>query len=313
MGGQSGDGSGDRVALEGASAEWIREQANAEDLPPEEYLERLVVALQDIDGSEPREELATKRDVEALESRLGDLDEAVDEKIEDVRDRIVQVKRETDDKAPLDHTHEKLRKDVAAVETTVETVEKAVGTIGETVEGLEARLDQGFENYEEILQYLVDTTDDLSDETSSLASALIALKRSHKTVRAREQRRRRTEELKDSANRAGVTDAMCDSCGNEVSIGLLTEPACPFCGSSVSGVTAKQGFFGSATLKTGSSPALEGGEEDGAEGLDDIVEGEKPDQEATDPMTVLDEDGSLVDVEDSAAPRTEAPGDEPNE
>lgn len=312
MAGQSGDGDTDRVALEGPSAEWIREQANAKDLPPAEYLERVVGALRDIDGREPTEELATNRDIEALESRLEGLDGAVDEKIEDVRDRIVQVKRETDEKAPQGHTHQELRDDLAAVETTVETVEKAIETIGETVESVEARLDQGFENYEEILEYLVDTTDDLSDKTSSLASALIALKGSHRTVRAREQRRLRTEELKDTANRAGVTEATCDSCGKNVSIGLLTEPACPFCGSSISGVTAKQGFFGSATLETGSPPALEEGEVDGTDGLDDIVEEER-DREATDPMAILDEDGSLIDFADSASPGTEGPGDEDNE
>ena len=312
MAGQSGDGETDRVALEGASAEWIHEQANAEDLPPAEYLERVVVALRTIEENEPSEELATKREVEALESRLAGLDGDVEQKIEDVRDRIVQVKRETDEKAPLGHTHEELRNDVATVETTVETVEKAVETIGETLESVEARLDQGFENYEEILEYLVDTTDDLSDKTSSLASALIALKGSHQTVRAREQRRLRTEELKDTANRAGVTEATCDSCGKNVSIGLLTEPACPFCSSSVSGVTAKQGFFGSATLETGSPPALEEGDVDGAEGLDDIVEEER-DREATDPMAILDEDGSRIDFAESASPETDTPGSEDNE
>lgn len=312
MAGQSGDG-GDRVAVEGPAAEWIREQANAEDLPPAEYLDRVVVALRDVEEGEPSEDLATKRDVEVLESRLEELDEDVDEKIADVRSRVVQVKREADEKAPLEHTHEKLRNDVTAVEATVETVEKAVETIGETVDRVEARLDQGFENYEEILQYLVDTTDDLSDETSSLASALIALKRSHQTVRTRERRRRRTEELKDTANRAGVTDAKCDSCGNAVSIGLLTEPACPFCGSAVSGVTAKQGFFGSATLETGSPPALEEADVDGADGLNDIVEREESDREPADPMTILDEDGSLIDFAKSSSSGTEAPGNEDHE
>ena len=312
MAGQSGDGDTERVALEGPSAEWIREQASAEELPPAEYLERVIVALREIDGNEPTDEWATKRDVEAIESRLEGLNGDVDEKIEDVRDRIVQVKREADEKAPIGHTHEELRNDIAAVETTVETVEKAIETIGESVESVHTRLDQGFENYEEILEYLVDTTDDLSEKTSSLASALIALKGSHRTVRAREQQRLRTAELKDTANRAGVTEATCDSCGKTVSISLLTEPACPFCSSSISGVTAKQGFFGSATLETGSPPALEEGEEDRSDGLDDIVEPER-DREATDPMAILDEDGSLIDFADSAPPGTEGTGDEDNE
>ncbi|MFW5896300.1 MAG: hypothetical protein ACOCUA_02835 [archaeon] len=308
MAGQSGDGSADRVAVEGDAAEWIRERANAGGLQPATYLERVVAALRDIETAETNGELATSRDLAAIERRIEDLDDDVAAKIEDVRDRVVQVKRETDGKAPRDHDHEGLGDEVDALETSVHALEAGVEDLATTVDRVESRLERGFENYEEILQYLVDTTDDVSAETASLASALVSLRQSHRALLAREERRRRTEKLKATANRAGVTEATCESCGNDVTVALLSEPACPFCGSSASGVSPKRGFFGSATLETGNPPALEDADAGATDEIDDIVD--RADEQSDDPPTVLDEDGSLVDLDETESTGPTPSGDD---
>lgn len=293
----------DDIALHGASAAWIRERAAALGVEPDEYLERVVVSLRAVESGDPLADLATAEDHAALEQRVDTLDAALETKIQDVRDRVVQVKRETDDKAPVDHDHPELRSEFATGLERAESAVEKTRTLEETLEAIETRLERGFENYEEILEYLVDRTDDLADDLASLRGATRALNRHLQVLRTREQRRQRTDALKAAANRKGVTEARCESCGSDVTVALLTEPACPVCSADVAGVTPKQGFFGSATLDTGTPPALEEPAEppsDDLAHLTDEPEGgttETRSSGGTDPTAVLDEDGSLIDAE----------------
>lgn len=283
MAGQSGDANDDRVAIDGAPAQWLRERARSTNLSPEEYLERVVASLRAVEDGDPLDDLATTDEFADLEARVDDLDAELLTKIADVRDRVVQVKREVDGKAPHDHDHGDLRDDLRELTESLETVEQ--------------RLERGFENYEEILRYLVDEMDDRRENAASLATALVALRHSAETLRAHEQRRRAAEGLQKAANLAGVTEARCDACDSEVTVALLTEPACPFCGATLADVTPNPGFFGSATLETGPPPALEKGDAPDTVTLDDIAEtGGAEDGRPDDPLDVLDEDGSLVDV-----------------
>lgn len=299
------------VAVGGSAADWIRERAAALDLSPEEYLERVVASLRAVEAGDPRKDLATASEFGSLEERVEALDEELDSKVQDVRDRVIQVKREADGKAPAEHDHEDLWK---AVETGLERIEALEGT----VEEMETRLDRGFENYEEILKYLVDRTDDLSEDATTLRDATSALRNHVRRFQAREERDRLAEALKEEANRKGVTEAQCESCSNMVSVALLTEPSCPVCGSAFAGVTPKQGFFGSAMLDTGSPPALEGGESATEEDLTDLRSDPTGDDSASsesgrDPTAVLDEDGSLVDVEPRDVDESDGSTEQPDE
>ncbi|MFB6093615.1 MAG: hypothetical protein ABEJ77_01570 [Halanaeroarchaeum sp.] len=289
MSGQSGEG--DPVSVDGDAASWVRERAAQTDLGPAEFLERIVAAVRAAENGEPA---ATAAEVSRLADRLEDLDGKLDDRIEDVRDRVVQVKRETDRKAPADHDHGDLAADVERVETVAEGAQTAVDDLEETVDRLQDRLERGFENYEEILRYLVDETDELAADARSLSDAIEAMGRSHRTIRAREERRRRTESIKTAANRAGVTAAVCEDCGSEVQVGLLAAPECPFCGADVSGVTATPGFFGSATLETGAPPALE---DPSGSAVSDLEEVEVSAGDRDDRPTVPDAGETTVDVE----------------
>ncbi|UWG48686.1 Uncharacterized protein HSRCO_2422 [Halanaeroarchaeum sp. HSR-CO] len=300
---QEGAESTDGLTMTGNSAAWIRERAATIGLEPETYLERVVVSLRAVEAGDPRDDLATAEEYAALEERVDSLDDALQTKIQDVRERVVQVKRETDGKAPVDHGHPELREDVATGLDRARQAKERTASLEETVDTIESRLERGFENYEEILEYLVDRTDDLSEDLLSLQSATDALVRHLQVLRSRGQRRQRTDELKEAANRKGVTEARCDSCGSDVTVALLTEPACPVCNADVAGVTPKQGFFGSATLDTGVPPALEKPDESPADELANLTEeptgraAETDRDGGTDPTAILDEDGSLVDAE----------------
>lgn len=194
----------------------------------------------------------------------GDVDDAELERVErefrelveDVRERIVQVKRETDEKAPVDHTHHELN-------STLEQLGHDVGSLEAEVNRLEERLSAGFGNYEEILTYLTETTDSLDRKLGRLASAIIDLREQVGDAARDEVRRTALAHLTDTANRHGVEKAKCEDCGEGVNIGMLVEPQCPHCDSAFSALEPKSGFFRSSVLHTGTMPALEAGPEEG--------------------------------------------------
>lgn len=190
----------------------------------------------------------------------GDIDDAELERVErefrelveDVRERIVQVKRETDEKAPVDHTHHELK-------STLEELGHEIGSLEAEVNRLDERLAAGFGNYEEILTYLTETTDALDRKLGRLASAVIDLRERVGDAARDEVRRTALAHLTDTANRHGVEKAKCEDCGDAVHVGMLVEPQCPHCDSSFSALEPKSGFFRSSVLHTGTMPALEAG------------------------------------------------------
>ena len=175
--------------------------------------------------------------VEELAGRVGELEADLDEKITDVRQRVVQVKREADAKAPADHDHP----------------------------AVERRIDEGFENYEEILEYLTERTealedgaDDRSAKLTRVANAVVGLRRRVAALEGEIEKRAAAADLHEAANRRGISEAACDSCGESVQLGLLDEPTCPHCESPFDGVESG-GWFRSNRLTVGDRPALESG------------------------------------------------------
>ncbi|MFB6089587.1 MAG: CopG family transcriptional regulator [Halobellus sp.] len=167
-----------------------------------------------------------------LASRVADLEAELDEKITDVRERVIQVKRETDAKAPADHDHP----------------------------DLERRLEGGFANYEEVLQYLTDVADDHDAKLDTLASAIVDLRDRVGELERRRNERDAAAALRREANRHGVTTARCGACGESVTLPLLDAPFCPHCEATFEELDPKRGFFGSNRLVVGQRPALEAGE-----------------------------------------------------
>ena len=238
---------------------WVAERAAAADTTRAAVVRRLMAAhrlldehpesLDDADVASLGGDIARPPDgadsgVDDLGARLDDLSERVeglesdlDEKITDVRERVIQVKREADDKAPAGHDHP----------------------------SIERRIDDGFGDYEEILESLVERTEALEEgvedrdsKLRTVANAVVDLRRRVGAIEGVVEERAAVAALREEANRHGVTEAACDACGSSVHLGLLDEPTCPHCESPFGGVEPG-GWFRSSRLTVGNRPALESG------------------------------------------------------
>ncbi|WP_458205712.1 hypothetical protein [Haladaptatus sp. NG-SE-30] len=221
---------------------WLDEKADERGLSRQQLLSELLAAHRAIDEDD------------ALDAELDALRDNFMEKITDVRERVVQVKLEADEKAPTDHGHPELGEQLDAIERAV----KELDALDERVAANRERMDAGFENFESVLDYLTESTDELEDRLDVLARALVSVRDQTRTLAAQNARRAATAELARTANRHGIKSGKCEECETSVTIALLTEPACPHCGASFTDIEPKRGFFGSNTLVVGTPPALEG-------------------------------------------------------
>lgn len=161
----------------------------------------------------------------------------------DVRERIVQVKRETDTKAPADHDHEEIDAELDRLGSDIEALREESESALELAERAERRVETGFENYAELLEELLDRTETIEKRLDTLGTTALA-------ERERTKPRERLAELSRAANREGVRTADCEACAETVDIGLLTDPTCPHCEAPFTEFATGRGMFGSATLRS---------------------------------------------------------------
>ena len=242
------DDGGISFALPGEVDDWLAREASRRDETRDDVCRRLVTAAHAVatdDEIEPGD-LGDFDDLTAVKAQLDAQRDEFVELLEDVRSRVVQVKRETDAKAPADHDHGEYADadDLAALR--------------EDLESLEATVDDGFENFEDVLEYLLEERAALEERSTVLATAVLDLREHRDDAAERERRRAAADRLKLAANRLGIRTAVCDACDGAVDLALLTEPACPHCSTAITDVAEKTAFFGSHTLVTGDPPALEG-------------------------------------------------------
>ena len=240
-----------------ALVRWLEETASDLELSREELVAGLLAAARSLDEGGTADHVVV-RELDLLEERLAALESEYREDIEDVRERVVQVKLEADERAPVDHDHDDLREQLAATDSRIEAVESSV-------EALDEELTAGFENYEEVLSYLTETTDDLEAKLHTLGRAVVDVRETVQTLAEREAGRVAAEELAATANRNGIRTATCGECDRTVDVGLLAAPECPHCGSTFADLEPKGGvlgFFGSGVLVVGDPPALEAGDDD---------------------------------------------------
>jgi hypothetical protein len=255
------------LELDGRVAEWVGREASARDTEPEALLDELLRAHATVDGEAP-DGVASPADVASLREDLAAVDQEVDELITDVRERVVQVKREADAKAPADHDHPEIEEALGVAEAATDEVEE-----------LGDRLDRGFENYEEVLTDLTDEVEDLNEKATRLARAVVNVREQAHALAEHQKSCQAADELAVAANRKGVTEADCETCGESVAVGLLAEPVCPHCAATFTDIEEQSGLFGSATLVTGDRPALAADEEpDDEYDLEGLIESGSRDQ-----------------------------------
>ncbi|WP_123622650.1 hypothetical protein [Halorubrum sp. CSM-61] len=272
------DGS-DGVAAEAAAAA----AADEADVDREELVKRAVVALADSEGID----VPDAEEVAAIEARLDDLDAEVDEKVEDLRERFVELYRDLESKAPAGHTHEETAERLDAIATDLDAVAgrldeveaeaAATATVGEAVEETidavddrlaraESRIDEvgdiddidELRDRTEALDDRVGDLDDIEEKLSRVASAVVRVRRRLEAAERDRADRERLDALTAAANRAGVRKAKCTNCGDTVDIGLLTAPECPHCGRRFEELEPSTGFLGTSRLVVGDPPALDG-------------------------------------------------------
>lgn len=236
MSDESAAGEEDDASVPDAVLEWLGSAADERGVSESELLRSL---------------LADRAQGADVDRELERLEQEFQAKLKDVRDRVIQVKRETDRKAPTDHAHDDLQNSIEQLSRTVRALQSDVETIDE-------RLDAGFENYEDVLSYLVDTTDTMDRRLGELARAVLDLRDRVDRLASLEARQAALANLTAAANRHGVSTAECEDCGGSVDLRLLTEPQCPHCDAGFAELEAKSGFLRTSVLHTGSSiPALE--------------------------------------------------------
>ncbi len=186
------------------------------------------------------------------QSAVDELDEEFQAKIDDVRERVVQVKRETDAKAPADHDHEEFD----ALDALDERVNDLAGDVATLRDDVDERLDEGAEER----ATLTDRVDDVSEKLNRVAWVVSDLKDASS---GRSDHEQAVDRIKRAAAQEGVATATCGRCDETVHLGLLTDPECPHCNAAVSDVRPAGGLF---RTKARLVPAaqLESGEEDDA-------------------------------------------------
>ncbi|MDS0294439.1 CopG family transcriptional regulator [Halogeometricum luteum] len=260
---------GERAETKPAGEElerWVDRKAAELDVDRAEVVERALAAYRVLDagGDALRRDAADGAASDGLETeladlgaRVSDLEAELDEKVTDLRERVIQVKREADRRASAGDD----RPDAEAAASP--GAHEAVSDLGESLSTLESRVEAGFENYEEVLEYLVGAAEESDEKLDAVATAVVDLRRRVAERERADAERSAAAELKRAANREGVVRADCEACGESVALALLEAPYCPHCGETFDGVRARSGLlpFGSATLTTGRRPALEGATE----------------------------------------------------
>lgn len=269
----SADGSELDVSLPPSLAEWLDERAAALDLNREELLVQLVSTyratadLEDdptVDGFQD-EELESRiaeivdaelesvppaAEFEPLEDRLDGLESELDENVEDLRNRIIQLRDEIKNRASKDHTHseiETLEDRLDGLAESIDEVGSDTADVANHVEGIDERLS------------------DVESKLNRLARVVVALRNQHEETAS--ERNAALDHIRLRANRLDITKARCESCDEDVRISLLTEPACPHCGTELRDVEPPGSTLGGMLnvrkpkLVDSKPPALESADE----------------------------------------------------
>ncbi len=265
-------------------SQWLSDIAEEQEITEEELLNRFLHPESDGDTPSVLDEA-----IEELTREIEATREEFQEKIEDVRKRVIQVKREADQKVSTDHAHPEVQQAFNQLQTQVEDFE------GEIAE-LEYQLTEGFENFEDILEYLTETTESLDMKLSTLARAVMNLRSKNQSLAERHDRDLVLQRILDLGNREHVKRAECQSCEEKIDLALLSSPACPNRQELFSDLAVNKGFFNSSVLKTESVPALEGDSDHESMDLSGLVSEEDADGDTqVDPDELFEED----DGEDS--------------
>lgn len=266
---ESADGTEISLTLPSHLDEWLDARAADLDIDREELLLQLLSAYHaaaDLeDGSlselvdaadleqrieaELDERLEETPDPEVLEARVETLESDLDENIEDLRSRVIQVRDAVKNRADKDHDHPEIEALDERLDATVGQLE----TLTDEVKTLSERAVTAEEDIE-----------DAESKLNRLARVVVALRNEVGSTAGDDDQ---LEHLRKTANELAVDEAKCGECRRGVKISLLTEPACPHCETAFRDVKRPDSILGRTLdprkprLVVDEPPALESGDE----------------------------------------------------
>jgi chromosome segregation ATPase len=244
---------------------WLEDRADTLDVDREELVVQLLSAYRttaDLDGEEApaiespeldaefledierRIETVDEAELERLERRVGSLESELDEHVDDIRNRVLQLRDGLQDRAEEDHDH-----------TEIDQLNQRVNGLADDIDGLGTDVANLSDSVEAVDEQLADVTAKLN----RLARIIVALRKQSDDVDTK--REQHLEDLKRRAGREEIRSAKCAGCSSSVDIALLTEPACPNCGIEFGNLTPSTSIFGSSKLTAEDPPAIESGED----------------------------------------------------
>jgi len=273
---------GDQAPLPSGIEEWIADRTAETGESREAVLARAVAAYRlladDADEDNALETTLSELEarIEALETdpapdadRIEALETELDEHVQDLRSRIVDVAKEARSRAPAEHSHEELDDRLAAVEddlaglddyeATTEELRTSTEELKSEVETLDDVVESRLGATEDELGSVSESLETLETKADRLAGAVVDLRRRLKRVESHVTHQTALAELLETAAREEIEKARCDNCNETVQLGLLVEPACPHCRSAFDGIEPGSMFFKSAWLTIADRPALEAG------------------------------------------------------
>lgn len=182
-----------------------------------------------------------------LSNRIDSAESEFDEKITDVRERVIQVKKEADKKAPAGHSHDEL--------DAVPELEATVTELRTELDALRSEFDEHVPDNEDSLTAAEQRLDEMQDRLQTIAWVVSDLRDAQESTGGLQA----VERIKRAAAKANIERANCENCGEGVTLSLLTDPECPHCSATVTNVEPASGWFGSPKLLTAAQ--LESGEQ----------------------------------------------------
>lgn len=158
--------------------------------------------------------------------------------VEDVRDRVIQVKKEADRKAPAEHSHPNLAGQINEISADVADVQEELTAVRADLEGQ-------FDSHESRFDELDETVWDVQEKLQTIAHVVKKLRDSSQFDNKRDTS---VDQIKQTAAQQDIDRAMCEACGDGVEIALMTAPECPHCQATVTDVDPGDGFFGKPKL-----------------------------------------------------------------
>ena len=211
------------------------------------------------------DEVQADSEDDAIAERVDTLESDFEAKLQDVRERVIQVKREADAKAPVDHHHDALDRvnDLASrldeLAGDLAALEAEIGTLAAQADL--ATLETTVEEHTETLAEREERLADLEEKLRTVGWAVSDLREAQ-----REKGTDTLDRIKAAAAGHDISRAVCQNCGDAVELALMTRPACPHCDAAVTNVEPASGFFGKPALVTASQ--IESGTEETQPGQD---------------------------------------------